>query len=171
MAQAVIAQTTAQTEIDESLEYSVKAAFVSKFGAFVEWPDGTFPDPNAPINIGLLGDDPFGAHIDQIIAGRNLPGRPIQVSHLRRVDQAKEMQILFISNSEKSRMEIITAGLRGRSVLTVADFYDPAVIITFVIAENKVRFDINLEQAQRNNLKLSSKLLSVALHVTGTAKP
>jgi hypothetical protein len=54
-------------------EYQVKAAFLFNFTKFVEWPDGSFDAPQAPIVVGIIGDDPFGNDLERMIAGQNAP--------------------------------------------------------------------------------------------------
>lgn len=155
----------AATAEEESSEYAVKAAYLFKFAAFVEWPPGTFNSADTPLVIGIVGDNPFDGTLDNIAAHRKIDGRPVQIAKGERIEQIKNEHILFISQSEQDDMSLIAADLNGKKVLTVAEFDDPAIIIRFVIENDKVRFDINLAQAQRNGLKLSSKLLSVARHV------
>jgi hypothetical protein len=43
-----------------------------------------------------------------------------------------------------------------------ADFLSLGGMINFVLEEDRVSFEINLEAAERHRLKLSSKLLAVA---------
>lgn len=147
---------------EESLEYSVKAAYLLKFGGFIEWPSRTFTAPDEPFVIGVLGDDPFGPTLDQIAATHTVQGRPITLKKLSRIEQVRNVHVLYISPSEKERMPLITASLEGKGILTVADADLPGAMVNFVVDNNRVRFDINLEQAERAGLKVSSKLLSVA---------
>ncbi|MGZ5817765.1 MAG: YfiR family protein, partial [Burkholderiaceae bacterium] len=91
-----------------------------------------------------------------------IEGRPVEVVRARRIDQIKNEHILFISQSEKENMASIVANLQGGKVLTVSEFDDPGIVIQFVIENDKVRFDINLDQANHAGIKLSSKLLTVA---------
>jgi hypothetical protein len=150
----------------ESLaEYAVKAAFLFKFSGFVEWPPAAFSAPDAPLIIGILGDDPFGPRLEQIVDGQKVGARPVIVRRTHRIDQARNTHILFISPSEEDRMDLIKLGLQNSNVLTVAEFDRPGIAIHFVTENNKVRFEVNLEQARRADLKLSSKLLSVAKSV------
>jgi len=81
----------------------------------------------------------------------------------------KDCHILFISRSERPRLEQILAHLQGRSVLTVSDLEDFARqggVIRFVLVEDKVRLRINLEAAKAAGLTISSKLLRPAQIVT-----
>lgn len=151
---------------DPSLEYSVKGAFLFKFIAFVEWPATAFA-ADAPLMIMVLGDDPFGPILDQLAKEYPAQGRPVTVRRTRFIEEARGAHILYISQSEKNNMRTILQALQGRHVLTVADFDHPGIVIAFIIDTNKVRFDINLDQAERFGLKLSSKLLSVARTVNG----
>jgi hypothetical protein len=42
----------------------------------------------------------------------------------------------------------------------------PGSVINFRIVDERVRFDVSLEAADKNNIKLSSRLLTVANHVS-----
>ena len=149
----------------ESPEYAVKAAFLFKFGAYVEWPADTFATDKTPLVIGIVGDDPFGSTLDNVVAGHAIDGRPVEIIRSQQIGQISNEQILFISLSEKERMAKIAANLERKKVLTVAEFDDPNIMIQFVTENNKVRFDINLDQANRVGIKISSKLLNVARNV------
>lgn len=158
------------TPMDESLEYQVKGAYLFKFGSFVEWPSSAFPGANSPLTIGVLGDDPFGAVLDEIIKNRTVGSRPLVIHRFQRGEQPKEVHILFISRSERAQLESINESLKG--VLTIGEFdtATPSVMINFVVSDNKVRFEVDLDQANRAGVKLSSKLLSVARAVKGKAQ-
>lgn len=162
-----IAIAAAAPAMVESPEYAVKAAFLVKFGSYVEWPANTFATDKTPLVIGIVGGDPLGSTLDSLATGRTIDGRPMEIARSQLIDQMKGEQILFISQSEKEKMAKIAARLEGKKVLTVAEFDDPNIIIQFVTENDKVRFDINLDQANRVGLKLSSKLLSVARNIKG----
>lgn len=155
----------------ESLEYPVKAVFLFKFGDYVEWPPGALPKPGAPFVIGVLGKDPFGANLDLAVKDRTVQGHPIIVKRFERVEQVKDVQILFVDADNPEQLERFLMDLRTASVLTVCDGpAKPGAVISFVIQENRVRFEIDTDAAERANLKVSSKLLSLA-RVVGKAKP
>jgi hypothetical protein len=146
-------------------EYQVKAAFLFNFAKFVEWPPNAFPRPDAPLQICVLGQDPFGVEFEQSIVEKIVQGHKIKVVHPDGVPQARACQILFIASSEKQRMRDILQGLTGASVLTVADtpsFIQGGGIINFVLERDQVRFEINLRAAELAHLKLSARLLTVA---------
>jgi YfiR/HmsC-like len=146
-------------------EYQVKAAFLFNFAKFIDWPADAFPNADAPLQICVLGQDPFGRDFEQVIEDKAVNGHRLEVAHPDGVPQSRACQILFIGASEKQRVREILHGLRGASVLTVGEtpgFAAMGGVINFVLDENRVRFEINVKAAERAHLKLSARLLTVA---------
>jgi hypothetical protein len=143
-------------------EQQVKAVFLFNFSRFVDWPQEAFAAADAPLVIGVLGDDPFGADLDAVVRGESVRGHPLTVRRFASVEQ--------IDHSEQRRLERILDRLAGRSILTVADAEDAArrgVMIHLVTERNRVRLRINLGASEAVGLTLSSKLLRPAQIVDG----
>ncbi|MGH8642925.1 MAG: YfiR family protein [Gammaproteobacteria bacterium] len=150
-------------------EYQVKAVFLFHFAQFVDWPPHAFPDARAPLVIGVLGEDPFGAYMDETVRDEKAHNRPLVVQRYRGVEDIETCHVLFISRSMADRSEQILTDLNGKNILTVGDtegFALRGVMIRFIISENKIRFRINLEAAKAADLTISSKLLRPAEIVT-----
>jgi len=146
-------------------EYDLKATFLYHLAQFVEWPPEAFPTEDTPLVIGILGLDPFGKILDEIVDGEVVKNRNLKVRRFSSMEEVKLCHILFISQSESKRLEQIVAALKGRSILTVSDsvgFTRYGGMIRFVTEKNKVRLRINLEAATAANLTISSKLLRPA---------
>jgi hypothetical protein len=163
---AVLPGATVAAEA-ESMEYAVKAAFLSKFGLYVQWPDRVFSSPSSAVNLCIIGEDPFGATLDEAVSGQRIGGRAIVIRRLKTVGRESGCHILYIGGTETHPPSQIIAAVRGGSVLTVTDTREPGVmgIVNFVIKDNRVRFEIDDEAAAQNGLAISSKLLSLALNV------
>ena len=156
-----------------STEYRVKVGFLFNFPQFVEWPTRAFRDASAPIIIGVLGDDPFGHYLDELVQGEKIGERPLVVQRFRRVEDVTDCHILFVSHSEARQFERILARLRDRTVLTVGEdegFERAGGMVRFTLENNKVRLRINPEAAKAGELTISSKLLRLATLVP-PAKP
>ena len=146
-------------------EYDLKAIFLFQFAHFVNWPSSTFPDAGTPITIGVLGKDPFGAGLDEVVAGETVGSRKLVVRRFRTIDQVDSCQVLFICASEAARFEYIHSKLSGRSVLTVGETKDFATrygIVGFDVQKNRLRLRINTAAADSAKLTISSKLLRQA---------
>lgn len=151
-----------------SVEFGFKATYLSKFGLYVEWPRTAFPSPDSAVNLCVVGNDPFGSMLDKAVSGQSIGTRAIVIRRLKTVGRDSGCHILYISDSETQRRGQIFEAIHGSSVLTVTDASTadtPAGIITFVIRDNRVRFDIDEEAAAQNGITISSRLLSLALYV------
>ncbi|HXP78386.1 MAG TPA: YfiR family protein [Verrucomicrobiae bacterium] len=158
---------------DALSEYQVKAAYLFNFLKFVEWPDESFADPLAPLVIGVVGEDPFGNALPQVVIGKTVQGRDLVIRIYHAGEDLRGAHILFISASERKRLPMILSSLRGSSVLTVADtagFLDAGGMIQFLNENGRVRFAIDVDATSRAKLKMSSKLLSLAKVVGGNGK-
>ncbi|HVK55683.1 MAG TPA: YfiR family protein [Burkholderiales bacterium] len=164
IATATVSIATAMA--DRPLEYPVKGAYLFKFGDFIEWPTHSFPEAGSPFIIGILGEDPFGPELDEMVQSRTVQGRQVIVKRYKILDDAKAAHILYIGANKAERLEQIQTSLNGKSVLTVSDeSKEAAGIVNFTVLDNKVRFEIDPAAALRASLKVSSKLLSVAIIV------
>jgi hypothetical protein len=150
----------------QSLEYRVKAAFLLNFTKFVEWPPASFPSETSPISICILGDDPFGGGLDQMVEGESVNAHKLTVRHVRELPASGSCHVLFVEKMEKDLAE--TLAKAGPGVLTVGEgdsFLQNGGVIAFVIEGRRVRFDISENAATKAALKMNAKLLSVARSV------
>ena len=148
-------------------EHQIKAAFLYNFAKFVQWPESVFVDPERPVIICILGKGPIMSGLQSII-GKTVRGRRIVISYSKNVRSIKECHILFVAQSEKSRIKHTINNLKGKPVLTVSDvddFVKAGGMIGMVRVENKIRFHINLVSAQDSGLTISSQLLKLAQNV------
>jgi hypothetical protein len=148
-------------------EYQIKSAFLYNFIKFVEWPAQLARETNGPIVIGVLGQDPFGIDLETVIEGKRINDRPISIRRFPPGAPPEFCHVLFISTSEKRRFGQILRATAQSPTLTVADgidgFCQADGMINFVVEAKKVRFQINNRSAEQRGLKISSKLLRLAV--------
>jgi hypothetical protein len=152
-------------ENSSSTEYQVKAAYLYNFTKFIDWPATNFTSADAPLVIGIIGEDPFGKTLDDLVKGENVRGHPLVVKRLEAGDDWRGCQVLFISQTEKNQMPALLQQLKSNPVLTVGDssgFAEQGGMINFVIVQEKVKLEINPEAATEAGLQISSKLLKLA---------
>src|ERR1041384_1627264 len=94
-----------------SKSYQLRAVFLFRFTQFVEWPPDAFDDPDSPIIIGILGQNPFGEALKLAVKGETALGRPLQVMQFRDVTEIKKCHVLYISQSEAPRLQKILQSL------------------------------------------------------------
>ena len=166
LAASLLQQAQAQARLEAS-ESSVKAAFLSKVPGYVDWPPGAFASPTAPFTFGVIGEEEVAAELERLVAGRQWNGHPMAV---RRVegDNVKGLQVLFVGRGAAERVGSVVraAQLPGLLVVTENDkglTYGAA--INFVLHDDRVGFEVAPEAAERNGLRISSRMLAVARRV------
>lgn len=157
-------------QANPSGEYQVKAAFLFHFAQFVEWPEGTFKDASSPLIYCTIGADPFNGSLDAALSGKTIGARPFQVMHFKQIQDIRGCQLLFIGEGEQKLIPSLLTRFQGNQVLTVGEsqnFVQNGGMIGFLLEENKIRFEVNLDAAEHAKLKLSSRLLALAKRVIG----
>lgn len=150
------------------IERQVKAAYLYKFGNYVEWPEHVFRTPDSPVRIGVIGADPIADELAQLAAGRTINGRQIVVRKLRRDDPLTDINILFVGRSANARLPDILGAAKGIPMLTVTESDDGIAagsMINFVMVDGKVRFEAAPKAAGMSNLNISARLLAAAYKV------
>lgn len=165
---AILFLALAQAQTPPASEYQVKAAFLYNFAKFIEWPGEAFASADVPIRICVLGEDPFGRDLEQIVSGKQVGGRPVQAVALRRLAEARTCHILFVSSAEASQLRHVLEATAALSVVVVSErpgAAEQGATINFVLQDDRIRFEINTKAAAAGRLKISSKLLSLASKV------
>jgi len=154
-------------------EYQIKAAFLFHFAQFVEWPEGAFQEADSPLVYCTVGEDPFQGALEASFKGKMIGSHSLQVKHLKEAGAAQGCHVAFLGKAAGRHIQDELASLRGNPVLTVGEteqFVNDSGMIGFSLEENKIRFDINLEAAERAKLKISARLLALARTVIGGPK-
>jgi hypothetical protein len=158
---------------DSPTEYQVEAIYLFNFLKFVEWPSRVATNANGPWVIGIIGDNPIGNELPQIITGKTIQGHELQVRRFQNGEDLHVCRAVFISASERKHLPSILANLRGSSVLTVGDmdgFLAFGGMIRFVKGDKAMKIAINAEATDRGGFKVSSKLLSLGSMVLGAER-
>ena len=148
-------------------EYEVKAAFIYNFIRFTKWPESAFETAKSAWRIGIVGRNPFGSILAKTVRGRTVARRKISVHYFQKPNDKVivSCHVLFISESEKTRLPRILKAVEGKHVLTVSDmknFREAGGLVKLFIKNSKVRFEINFVVAEKSKMKISSKLLDMA---------
>ena len=148
-------------------EDQVKAAYIYNFAKFVQWPETSFSGADDPLRICVVGSDSLFQALGSL-KNKTVQGRPLEIFTHPAPKPNHKCHLLFISRHsreeywEKREKRIIP------HVLTISDFdsfVSQGGIIEFISEGSKIRFAVNLSAANRAELKLSSKLLKLAVFV------
>lgn len=165
LALLLLLAATATHAAQQAAEYRVKAAFVFNFTQFVEWPATAFANADAPFVLCIAGSDPFGKTLDDIVSGESVGTHRIVVKRMRDAGEIQACHLLFVSRSlEPDTTEILKRVGGMTSLLAVSDidrFVARGGAIGLVVDDKRIRFEVGLPAAKRQQLKLSSQLLQL----------
>jgi hypothetical protein len=148
------------------LQRRVKAAFLVKFLGYVDFPASAFADASVPLTIGVVDADELVDELERAVAGRSINGRRIAVRRLREGEGAP-VHLLFVGGRDPVQVGRVVRQAAG-AMLVVTECENglrQGSAINFRLVDERVRFDVALEAAERNGVKLSSRLLTVASRV------
>lgn len=174
----------ARQEVDEARAAKVKAAYLYNFVKFVKWPEDAFAGADAPVVIGVVGEDPFGPVLDRAVREKRVGGRPITIRRIeapappenppgpdapalepaigRELDRC---HVIYIDATGKEWCPQVIEHLLRKPVLTVSDiptFARRGGMIELVLDESRIVFHINRTAAEAGRLQMSAKLLNLA---------
>jgi len=160
-------RAAAQPARMEASEASVKAAFLYKFPAYVEWPPNAFPSAAAPFVFGVVGQEEVAAELDRLVAGRQWSGHPMSVKRIEG-DNVRGVHVLFVGRGAGDRVANVVRAAQLPGVLVVTENdkgFAAGSAINFVMQDDRVGFEVSPESAERNGLRISSRMLAVARRV------
>jgi len=154
-------------------ENQVKAAFLAKFAAYVNWPPAAIGAPGDPIQLCILGRDPFGAELDQTVVRQRVDLHPLLVRRLAGTAGTAGCHLAFLGGSPTQSVAAMEEALRGKPILTVTDgsLGTERGMVHFMLKDGRVRFHIDDARAGQSNLAISARLLSLALTVKSRTQP
>jgi len=166
--QPVVAQESAPP-----LEYQVKAAFLFNFAKFVEWPSDNPRDADEGFVICVFDDETLAQCLDHAVSGKTVEGRVFRVRRLQSLDDTKSCRMLYLGSNDTPHLSALLKSIRTTAVLTVGNapgFTRHGGIINFIMQDNRVRFEINPQAADRAGHRIISKLLQLATIVPDASK-
>ena len=147
----------------QSSEQAIKAAFLYKFAGYVEWPAPAQAD--APFVIATLAAEEVTAELAKILPGRAVAGRPAVVRAVREGDSLEGVQLLFVGRRVADPKAAIRAAQRQGALTVTETDLEAGAAINFVVADERVAFEVSLEAAERSGHRISSRMLAVARRV------
>jgi hypothetical protein len=158
------AQSDDNRDIDR--EYAIKAAYLYQFGRYVQWPATTFADSSSPLVIGVLDHPQLVDILDEIARTKRIEGRPLVIRRFASMAEYTPCNILFVPASIGPEQKAAAIQKAQRSPLLLVGeepgFAEQGGTVNFFVEENRIRFEVNVVVAKKDQLKISSKLLTLA---------
>jgi len=150
----------------EFQEYELKAVYLERITRFMKWPDEAqrFNDAKEFI-IGIFGENPFGAKIEDLYIGRKMNNKPIKINYLTNLNEIDKCQMLFIPHSKRKELSQILDITYKKPILTVGDthgFSEKGVLVNLLILDDQIRFEINEQGFHDSGISIDTLILKVS---------
>lgn len=158
----IVRQSSAEPRVAE--EYDMKAAFILNIARFVEWPSPAFQSDSTPINVCLVGPDPFGGRLERALEEQHARGRKFRIQHFKSARDAHQgCHISYFAAPEKPALaKAPPESADGLTIGETRNFASQGGMIGLYIEGERLKFEVNLEAVSRAHLKLSSQVLKLA---------
>ena len=146
----------------------VKAAFLTKFGQFVQWPIDLAATRRS-FDVCLSVGHPFGPNVETLSSGVQAHGLDLVVREVSRPDMLAGCQVLYVSRPNGEDRPLLERAA-AMPILTVGDddsFLTRGGIVNLREVGDRVRFDVSLRNAEHAGLQLNSQLLRLARTIQG----
>ena len=148
-------------------ESRVEAAFLFNLAKFVTWPESAFGDSHSPLVLAVLDPQRY-AEAGEMIAGRSVGGRVLEVRRVSSAEEALAAHLLLIGIAEAPRLDSLLAAVAGRPILTVSNidgFAARGGMVELFKQERKIRFGVQMAAVRKTGLGISSEVLRLASFV------
>ncbi len=140
-----------------------QAMFIFNFSRLIEWPVSY---RTGPFIIGVLGTSSVAEELDLYTKGKKVGTQEIQIMRYKTAQEITSCHILFVPFARSKQLGEISAAIQGKSTLIITEkngALNEGSVINFIVLEDKLKFELKAENANRMGIKVSSKLEEMAL--------
>jgi hypothetical protein len=163
-------QAAAEPRTEASKEYAVKAAFIYKFISYTAWPKEGLPPKSKPIVVAIIGPNPFGKILADLLKSKKIHERTLEVKHFEKMPASLNAQIIVCADSSLDFRASVIKKYKNKPTLVIGEhkgFVKAGAHIGFYLEKGKIRFEVNLSSLKSSKLKMSSQLLKLARVIKG----
>ncbi len=153
---------TGISQVASSQVEKMQAMFIYNFSRLVKWPPET---SKGDFIIGILGNSPMVNTLKEYTASKRVGQQLITVKQFNSPKDISSCHILFVTENKSSSMQDIINSINDMNSLVVSEkagLINAGAAIDFLIVDNKLKFQINIDNAQKRDLVISKALQDMA---------
>lgn len=146
----------------QNRQAQMTAAYVFNFVKFIEWPE---PMAGATLDVCFLGAADVREALAVSTAAKQAGDRRIVVRAVQAQESLANCHVVYVDEQ--------TQGISAHRALTIGEsegFTRAGGIIRLYTESNRLRFIVNVDNAKREGIQVSSNLLKLATEVEGGAR-
>lgn len=144
----------------QSTVSQAQSIFIYNFTRLIEWPnkDGDFV-------IGVFGSSELASDLEKYTAGKRVGLQKIVVKKYKDVEEIGKCNIIFVAASRTSKAADVVSKVSGGHTLIVGEkrgIIESGAAISFLMIDDKLKFELKSSNASKYGLKVNSKLEAMA---------
>lgn len=146
---------------------ALKVAYIYNIAKFTRWPETTWSNPSDPFQLCFYGNDEVSDNLVQL-ENKPVNGHGIALVEAQYKDDYSGCNIFYIETTDRRRYRYLMSLIDQHSVLVITDnspFFATGGLINLVETGQRLHFQVSKKQLADSQLKLSSKLLKLAILV------
>jgi len=150
-----------KTRAQSNDNYSLYANIIYRVTKYVNWP---VHKKSGDFIIGIVGDSPLYDELKTFTANKTVGNQKIVIKEFSSSAGNYDCQILFISEEKSRSLKRIAALTERFPVLLMSEsggLAQKGSCINFIIADERLKLEINKKNIQQRNLDVASELLSL----------
>jgi hypothetical protein len=166
---AALALPASVVATEDARADQIKAAYLFNFVKFVEWPAGAL---NEAIEICFAGAPGVHKSLQSAAGDKRIGSRRVAVRALTHGEAPGSCAVVYIAeDSATDEQLLVQARVTSLTVSDAPNFTRRGGAIQLFTEENRLRFVVNVENARRAGLRISSNLLKLASNVEQDGAP
>ena len=142
---------------------SIKVAYIYNFIRYINWPELNDEEENFHVCVhkkSVLKEKLTSLEV------KSVKGKPIKIFSIANArEDLSRCEVLVLPKLKTEELKRFTSYAPPSNVLTISDTQGYAklgIMINLIVLNNKIKFEVNLNQVDSTNLTISSSLLKLA---------
>jgi YfiR/HmsC-like len=144
----------------QTTNHAAYSLFVVSFAKYASWPQTT-----GDFKITVLGKSKIYDELIKMTTNKNVNGHAYKIQQVETIAEIADAQIVFIPDNKSSNLEDVLKATQGKPVMVVTEregLAKKGASLSFLIIDDKLRFDINNTELVKRNIKVAANLVSIA---------
>lgn len=146
-------------------EYMVQVVFSEKFTRFISWPDDSnVQDTSLPFTICIVGETEAVNYFNQLFVGnqKKIKNKTVKIINFNSEEEITQCNMIYIASDDSDSIHKVVEQVKGKPILTIsqAGIPESESVVFFYLKNKKILFDIDIDVAKEQQLKISHLLLN-----------
>ena len=136
--------------------------FIYNFSRLIQWPAG---NTTGDFVIGVVGDNEMYNSLVTFVTNKRVGSQSITVKKFDEPQSISRCHIVFVGDGKINRLNEVISKLQGTNSLIITErkgMINAGSAIDFFMDQDKLKFVMNAENAEKYNLAVSKSLLDMA---------